>query len=265
MILILRVCCYASEFLPSPKYTIDSVKGVPLVEIQRLCEQVVQLLNPICVRLDPRGSLVRVQHIAYGGLAAGSVGRMNGFWESVSCASRVAQRIGLHLDSVISASSTDEMDKEMRRRTFCNLYIWDRYIRIPCPDLILRAVLTLSSYLSRHLDRIPFLSDSLNADVLPRMRLPDSADLPSLEAPNAFTERILRARLAQFWRNNRPPRGLEWDVMAAEARYEEFCSSYLATLPPAFALELDKQWDERLPTLPMQRQLLHIATFELLC
>ena len=127
-------------------------------------------------------------------------------------------------------------------------------------------MLTLSSYLSRHLDRIPFLSDSLNADILPRMRLlPDSADLPCLEAPNTFTERILRARLAQFWRSNRPPRSLEWDVMAAEERYEEFCSSYLAMLPPAYALEPDKQWDERVPTLPMKRQLLHIATFELIC
>lgn len=93
----------------------------------------------------------------------------------------------------------------------------------------------------------------------------DAVDLQSSDAPNVFTERILRARLAQFWRTNRPPRGPEWDVIAAEERYEEFCSTFLQALPPAFALEPDKQWDERLPSLPMQRQLLHIAIFELLC
>lgn len=128
LVLVLRICCYASQFLPSPSYTIDSVKGVPLTEIRKSCEEVIQVLGPICTRLDPRGSLVRVQHIAYGGLSAGSVGHMNSFWESVSCASRVAQHIGLHLDTVISTSSVDEMDKEMRRRTYCNLYIWDRYV-----------------------------------------------------------------------------------------------------------------------------------------
>ena len=36
-------------------------------------------------------------------------------------------------------------------------------------------------------------------------------------------------------------------------------------MPPVFALQPDKQWDERLPTLPMQRQLLHMAIFESLC
>ncbi|EAQ84246.1 hypothetical protein CHGG_10650 [Chaetomium globosum CBS 148.51] len=249
LILILRICCYASQFLPSPSYTIDSIKGVPLTQIRKSCEDVIYVLGPICSRLYPRGSLVRVQQIAYGGLAAGSIGHMNSFWEMISCASRVAQHIGLHLDAVISASSADEMDKEMTRRTYCNLYIWD-------------------SYLARHLDRIPFLPDTLNADILPRMRLlPDSIGIDSetSDVPNVFTERILRARLAEFWRCHRLPRSPEWDVIAAEEVYEEFCSTFLQTMPPAFALEPDTQWDEHLPTLVLQRQLLHIAIFEQLC
>jgi hypothetical protein len=126
-ILILRICCYASQFLPSPNYTLDSIKGVTLAEIRKSCEDVIYILGPICTRMNPRGSLIRVQHIGYGGLAAGSACRMNIFWESVSCASRVAQQLGLHLDDAISASNASEMEKEMRRRTYCNLYIWDRY------------------------------------------------------------------------------------------------------------------------------------------
>ena len=57
-----------------------------------------------------------------------SVGRMNVFWEALSYATRVAQQIGLHLDTMTCASSVDELEKEMRRRTFCNLYVWDRYV-----------------------------------------------------------------------------------------------------------------------------------------
>lgn len=121
------MCCYASLFLPSPSHTIDSVKGVSLVEIRKSCEEFIKALSPICRQLDPRGSLVRVQHIAFAGLSSIGVGPMDAFWEHVSCASRVAQQIGLHLDSRLWPESMDEIEKEMRRRMFCNLYVWDRY------------------------------------------------------------------------------------------------------------------------------------------
>jgi len=85
------------------------------------------------------------------------------------------------------------------------------------------------------------------------------------DAPDVFTERVLRAQLAQFWRSHGPAKGSEYDAIAAEERYESFCSTFLQTMPPVFALQPDKQWDERLPALPMQRQLLHIAIFEFLC
>ena len=127
-ILFLRVCHYASQFLPSPAYTIDSIKGVALADIRKSCEEVINGLAPICIRLDPRGSLIRVQHIAFAGLGSMCIGRMNVFWEALSYATRVAQQIGLHLDTMTWASSVDELEKEMRRRTFCNLYIWDRYV-----------------------------------------------------------------------------------------------------------------------------------------
>lgn len=131
------MCCYASLFLPSPSHTIDSVKGVSLVNIRRSCEEVIKALLPISRQLDPRGSLVRVQYIAFAGLASISVGPMDAFWEHVSCASRVAQQIGLHLDSVLWPESMDGIEKEMRRRMFCNLYVWDRYATEPgkCPGV----------------------------------------------------------------------------------------------------------------------------------
>ena len=138
-----------------------------------------------------------------------------------------------------------------------------------CPDLCSESrfcfdgILTLHySCLSKRLDRIPFLSDSLNADIMPRMHLPTDIDI---DAPDVFTERVLRTRLAQFWRNYGPDKSSEYNAIAAEERYESFCSTFLQTIPPVFALQPDKQWDKRLPTLPMQRQLLHMAIFESLC
>ena len=97
------------------------------------------------------------------------------------------------------------------------------------------------------------------------MHLPTEIDIGA-DAPDVSTERIvLRARLAQVMRNCGSDKCSEYSAIAAEERYENFCSTFLQTMPPSFALQPDKQWDKHLPTLPMQRQLLHLAIFETLC
>ncbi|KAL9025373.1 MAG: hypothetical protein Q9180_007683, partial [Flavoplaca navasiana] len=194
------------------------IKGVCLADIRKSCEVAINALAPICIRLDPRGSLIRVQHTAFAGLDYMCMGRMNAFWERLSYATRVAHQIGVHSDTMTWSSSADELDKEMRRRTFCNLYIWDSRISTsePTPLIFSQSVF--------------FELNSLN-----------------------FGEATIQLK------------GFEYDPMGAEERYKSFCSTFLASMPSVFALQPDKQWDERLPTLPMQRQLLHIAIFESLC
>lgn len=102
------------------------------------------------------------------------------------------------------------------------------------------------------------------------MRLLREPDMDA-EVPDVFTERLLRAQLARFMRNYTPRRGPvlninKYDAAAAEERYEAFCSDFLPTIPPAFALaQPERRWDARLPTLPKKRQLLHIAVFGFLC
>ncbi len=262
-ILFLRVCHYASQFLPSPTYTIDSIKGVGLADIRKSCEEATNALTPICIRLDPRGSLIRVQHTAFAGLDSMCMGRMNEFWEQLSYATRVAQQIGLHSDTMSWSSSADELDKEMRRRMFCNLYVWDRYVTLTIQYSSM-VTQTRDSCLSKRLERIPFLSDGLSANVMPQMHLQPDVDVGA-DAPDLFTERVLRAQLAEFWRSHSPAKGSEYDAIGAEERYESFCSTFLDSMPSVFSLQPDKHWDERLPTLPMQRQLLHMAIFESLC
>ena len=126
-VLLLRICSYASQFLPSPSYTIDRIRGMILTDIRDACDDIANDLAAICTRLDARGSLFRVQHLAFAGLGSMCEGRTNAFWEALSCAIRVAQRVGIRSDTAIWMHGMDELEKEMRRRTFCNLYIWDRY------------------------------------------------------------------------------------------------------------------------------------------
>jgi hypothetical protein len=80
-----------------------------------------------------------------------------------------------------------------------------------------------------------------------------------------FTEHLLQARLANFWKSAQVNCNYGHDIVAAEEQYEKFCNEYLATLPSAFALQPNTQWDTQLPALAKQRELLHISIFESLC
>ncbi|KAI0013977.1 hypothetical protein F4779DRAFT_625068 [Xylariaceae sp. FL0662B] len=244
-VLFLRICWYASQFLPSPGYTVDSIRGVALSDIRKSCNSVADVLEPICTRLDTRGSLLRVQHLAFSGLGCLCQGRINGFWGALGCSVWAAQRIGVHLDATLWANNLDGLEKEIQRRTFCSLYVVD-------------------SVLSRRFDSIPLLPSGLSPDYIPQMHLvPDLVD--AVDAPDVFTGRVLQAQLADFWRKNNPITESEYDVLVVEERYEMFCSEFLATIPPVFSLQPNTQWDSRLPKLSLQRQVLHMAIFESLC
>jgi hypothetical protein len=262
-VLFLRLCAYASQFLPSPSYTIDRIRGMPLADIRDACHDIAEKLAAVCERLDARGTLLRVQHLLVLGLQWQCEGRINAFWETLSNAVRVAQRIGLHRGRAAWMPGMHEFDKEIRCRVFCNLYIWDRY---EAPPKLLWPHLSDTrhhSLLSRQLDCNPFLADSLTSEHLPRMHLAPNVD--DANAPEGYSERLMQARLANFWRSFAPRQGAEYEAMVAEERYEKFCSEFLTHLPPVFALEPSEEWDERLQKLPLQRQILHVAIFASLC
>ena len=249
-ILILRICSYVSQFLPSPGYTLDKIRGVLLADVRNTCDETADSLAAISTTADGRGSLIRVQHLAFLGLRCQIEGRTTTFWEVLSHAIRVAQSVGIHNGAARSRQGTDEIVQEMERRTFCNLYIWD-------------------SLLSRQLDRIAFLPGCLRPGNWPQLYLLESGE-DSIEAgadaPDPFTERLLQARLADFWRSIGPVQDAEYDMMVAEERYDKFCREYLSQLPPTFALvNPDETWDKRNAKLPLQRQRLHIAIYDSLC
>ncbi|KAI9690331.1 MAG: hypothetical protein M1822_009292 [Bathelium mastoideum] len=254
-ILILRICSYASQFLPSPGYILDKIRGVLLTDVRNTCDEIADSLEAISTAADGQGSLIRIQHLAFLGLRYQVEGKTAAFWEVLGRAIRVAQSVGIQGDGARARQGIDEIDQEMERRTFCNLYIWD-------------------SLLSRQLDRIAFLPRCLRPGDWPQLHILGSeggsaggeSEEQGGDAPRLFTERVLQARLADFWRSNGHMQGTEYDMVRAEERYDKFCREYLSQLHPAFALvDPDETWDKRLPKLPLQRQLLHIAIYDSLC
>jgi hypothetical protein len=123
--------------------------------------------------------------------------------------------------------------------------------------------------LSKKLDRVPFLQENLVAEALPRMHLVPLASSGCVDidgdAPDMFTERLMQVRLARFWSKFGSKGHSEYDPTQAEQRYEKFCTEYLPSLPPAFALAPQTKWDKSLPKIPMQRHLLHICIFDSIC
>ncbi|KAI0459052.1 hypothetical protein F5B21DRAFT_457047 [Xylaria acuta] len=244
-VLFLRICYYTSQFLPSQSYRLNSIKGMALGDIRETCASVANVLDSICSKLDDRGSLIRVQHLAFSGLGFLFQGQMNNFWTSLSCSVRVAQRIGMHLETSLWDNNTDQFEKEMSRRTFCSLYVLD-------------------SVLSFRMDHIPLFPNHLKAGSLPQMHIVPEAE-NSADAPDAFAERIMQIKLVDFWKRQSLTTGPEYDVLEAQGRYDKFVTEFLPTLPPIFSLEPDKQWDSQLPKLRLQRQILHMAIFDSLC
>lgn len=127
--LVLRICSYTAQFLPSPSYTVDTIHGLSLSEIRDTCDNIGNSLAKACLALDWKGSLVRVQHHLFASLKSSCEGRTDQFWEGVACASQAAQKAGIHTDiDGPGAGGIDELEKEMRRRTFCTLYMLDRCV-----------------------------------------------------------------------------------------------------------------------------------------
>ncbi|KAJ5788729.1 hypothetical protein N7457_003719 [Penicillium paradoxum] len=243
--LIARICSYTTQFLPSPSHTADQICGQSLADIRDTCSNIGNNPATACEILDWNGTLVRVQHIMFAALKVSCEGRTSQFWEGIASACRAAQKAGIHINnsSLVEyqgpKDSAQELEKDVRRRTFCSLYALDRYA---CYHSDTEFVLTHLdiSHLSRQLDRIPFLPNCLVEETLPRLRfIPDIGNIPletATSAPDIFTERLMQVQLGLFWRAFGLQRNSGFDPTESERRYEKFNADYLRNLHPAFTI-----------------------------
>ncbi|ORY04450.1 hypothetical protein BCR34DRAFT_544428 [Clohesyomyces aquaticus] len=242
-VVIMRICSYASLFLPSPTYNIDAVRGMKLADIRSICSEIGDTLFAMTVEMDRQGSLFRVQHLLFSGLKFHCEGNPHELWVALGHASQVAKELGLYdqFRQVWFQDDEVELDKELGCRAICLLYIWDNQF-------------------SRQLDIAPLFSDHVSFGIFaPDYQL---ASRCSGQKPHPFTERALQVELCKFWRNF----GVKpYDLVEAEERYEKFSIEFLAHLPPAFSLNPDKTYDSCCPKFPLQRHIFHIAVFESIC
>jgi hypothetical protein len=248
-ILILRVCAYSAQFFPVSTVETgilseNNLLGVPVDRIRGHCHELASRLQRLCEQLSGPKSLIWVQQLFYAACYEQNEGGIKRAWYMLGNAIRVVEDLGLHVeDTSIRKRGMNDLEYDMGRRAFWNLYIRDRFLALV-------------------LDRAPCIVDSHCSTDLPKMRLLNPVF--DAAAPDVFTERMLQAKLSKLWSSLSP--STPYDPVTAEESYEKLCRSFIAQLPRAFDVHApDTQWDAKLPNLCRQRQTLRIAIFVGVC
>lgn len=136
--LLLQLCSYTAQFLPSQSYTADTILGVSLSTIRQDCDATANALASTQFLKSSSRSIVRIHQLFFRACYLKNEGDMKGSWDVLSEAIREAQELGLHLDLRKGQGKfTSEYDVEMGKRTYWNLWLWDKYASPPLSSLAL--------------------------------------------------------------------------------------------------------------------------------
>ncbi|KAF2197574.1 hypothetical protein GQ43DRAFT_200015 [Delitschia confertaspora ATCC 74209] len=250
-VLILRMCAFSAQFIPSQSFGEDRIQNIPVDTIRIHCKNVARRLHRVTDQIRGGGSLTSVHHMFYWSCYLQNEGSMTDAWYALGDCIRVSREIGLHLTGGLDLKTpVNELERDISRRCFWNLFTCDRL-------------------LSLALDRAPWIQEDVSSLSFPQMRITSGAAVPSQGQPDAFAERLLEAKLAKLWADAHTQGTLRrdyYDICAVEEFQENICKSYIPSLPSAFSLHNeDTQWDSELPMLPRQRQMLRISIYASMC
>ncbi|KFA51572.1 hypothetical protein S40293_03969 [Stachybotrys chartarum IBT 40293] len=125
-VLILRIGAYSSQFLPSPAYTADEIRGRSLSDIRHHCTEGAEALEKICVQIDGTSSLVRVQHTSFAALCQQCAGDMRSFLPTLGRAISMVQLLSNHTEPYNTSEDSNFFMAELKRRVSCSLYVVDK-------------------------------------------------------------------------------------------------------------------------------------------
>ena len=132
-VLLLRLCSYSAQFLPSQSYTADTILGKSLYTIREQCDASAIALSQLPILKKAPPSITRIHQLFFRACYLKNEGEMKDSWDVLSEAIREAHEMGLHLDlSISSGRTTSEYELEMSRRTYWNLWLWDKYVFSLC-------------------------------------------------------------------------------------------------------------------------------------
>ncbi|KAK3397466.1 fungal-specific transcription factor domain-containing protein [Sordaria brevicollis] len=240
--LILRVCACSALYILNPgvQQRLERELGTDAVSLATTLHTTAEKLSKTIP--SGKGGLAHVQQLFLTAFWYKSAEKWTEAWHALGTAIHAAYEIGLHQDSLSDGMS--EFDREMRRRLWGILYMWD---------------FALGSMLSRpllvnHAD-CTFVEPTLALD-----RDPENPDKPS-----PFLHMNLHAslclKMAAEFKPPSPDNSVPPEVSKAlmSKALRDVVQKWLDELPRAYALKNpDTQWDAENDWIIFQRRYLHL-------
>ncbi|KAH6651151.1 hypothetical protein F5144DRAFT_558594, partial [Chaetomium tenue] len=238
--LILRVCACSLHFIidNSVKVRLETDLETDVLTFADRMHAAAQKLSA-SIPLG-KGGLVHVQQLFLTAFWYKSAEKWDESWNALSRAIPAAIEIGLHQDS--SSEGMSEYDREMRRRMWVILYLWD---------------FALGSMLSR-----PFMIDRTHSTVvMPTLTLENNRERP--DQPSQFRHMNLHCQLcidaaAEFGKESDPETGKAKTAKRIQVAVEKWFDS----LPAEYALKSpETRWDREFEWVVFQRRYLHLIGY----
>ncbi|KAJ5546563.1 hypothetical protein N7494_004148 [Penicillium frequentans] len=237
-LLVIRICLVSIQCLPHSKFPTEGIIRTSPYNFEQWLYSIADEIDKSLQSKKP--SLVTVQHRFYHVCYLKAHARIRECWSILSATVKDAHEIGLHLKD--PGAPFTELEMEIRRRTFWNLYIWDRF---------------MSSFFGHW----PLIPEGYFDIEPPHDNLQAFTITPYVLTP--FTDRVFVMKLARFITAFMSPPSWQHDrvdsVVIADFS-QRFQQVIIDQLPHAFWLENpDTTWDSVDSALPGKRETLHLC------
>ncbi|UKZ69614.1 uncharacterized protein TrAtP1_010620 [Trichoderma atroviride] len=229
--LILRICANSTQFLsPHASSQLELDLGDSIQSLSKTYHDAAQIISSF---LSPgTGGLLNAQQLFLAATWHKGQADFVRSWHELGAAVRQSQEIGIHTD--VLSHEMNEFDLEIRRRLWCALYTWDRYM-------------------TASFNRPPIIQSEVSVP-LPNPGLDQTGADP--DVPSYIVAKILECQLAkQLGEGDRVDRSnLQSKIAVVE--------TWMLSLPPVFnIIDPDKRWDGNYPHIPFQRLQLHCVGY----
>ncbi|KAJ4290730.1 hypothetical protein N0V88_006479 [Collariella sp. IMI 366227] len=224
--LILRVCACSLHFIidDSVRERLEAEFETDVVTFANRMHAAVEKLSATI--LPGKGGLIHVQQLFLTAFWLKSAEKWTESWHALSRAIRAANEIGLHQNHL--AEGLSEFDREMRRRMWVILYLWD------------------------------FADCTVE---LPTLTLENNPERPGMPSP--FHHMILHCQLCMnLAAQMGGPSHTDEDKANTAQRMQEAVEEWFEDLPVEYARKSpDKRWDAELSWVVFQRRYLHLVGY----
>jgi hypothetical protein len=259
-LLVLRVCLLIIQSLPHSKFPTTGVLKSHPKAMERWYSSLADELD----KSQPpfkKPSMETVQHRFLHVSYLKNYGKIRESWSVLSTAVKDAHEMGLHLKE--PGITISELDMELRRRTFWNLYVWDRYEKAFELTIWRRSLPVQRRFMCTFFGQWPLIPEGYFDIEPPYDNLQALTLSPYVLTP--FTDRVFHIKLAlSLTAFMSPPswKSHQRDPAVVSEFAQRFHQVIIDQLPPPFSLESpDTSWDAVEPALILKREILSLFIF----